>query len=400
MNIALAERTQRIKPSATLAMSQRAAELRRQGVDVLAFGVGEPDFDTPAHICRAAERALADGATHYTRSRGIPELLEAIAADSERRRGIAPAPEEIVASVGAKHSLFNLAMVLYNPGDEVLIPAPHWVSYPAQCRIVDANPITLPTREADGFRLQPDVLRRAITERTKALILCSPSNPTGTAYTAEELRALADVALEGGDFWVIVDEIYGELVYDGFEQHSLLSIAPELRERLIVVDGVSKTYAMTGWRLGWTIAPPEVASAIERLQGQSTTNPAAVTQHAAIEALRGDRGPIEAMRDEFAKRRAAVLEQLNAIDGVRCSSPRGAFYVFPNVSDFIGKSDGGRTITNDLEFALWLLDEAKVAVVPGSAFGAPGYIRMSYAASLEDLNEGIARIAGAVARLA
>ena len=237
MTIELAERTRRIKPSATLAMSQRAAELRAQGLDVLAFGVGEPDFDTPPHICAAANRALASGATHYTRVRGIPKLLDAIRADSERRRGIAPPAENIVASAGAKHTLFNLAMVLYDPGDEILIPAPHWVSYPAQARIVDANPISLPTREENGFRLEPEVLRRAITDRTKALILCSPSNPTGAAYTADELRAIAKVAVEGGDFWVIVDEIYGELVYDGFEQRSLLEVAPELDGRLIVVDG-------------------------------------------------------------------------------------------------------------------------------------------------------------------
>jgi len=398
MTFELARRIQAVKPSATLAMTQKANELKAQGVDVIAFGVGEPDFATPPAICEAAKAAIDGGATHYTRVRGIDPLLKAIAADSERRRGVKHDTSEIVVSVGAKHTLFNLAMVLFDEGDEILIPAPHWVSYPDQCRIIGAEPITLETREEDGFRLTPEALEAAVTDKTKALILCSPSNPTGSAYTAEQLRALADVAAKG-DYWIIVDEIYGELVYDGFEQKSLLTVAPELRERIIVVDGVSKTYAMTGWRIGWALAPAHVAKAVEKIQGQSTTNPAAVSQHAAVAALTGDRAPIQKMQAAFAERRAAIVEGLNAIDGISCRQPEGAFYAFPNVTALVGKSHAGGKIEDDTALAMWLLEAARVAVVPGGAFGAPGYVRMSYATSMELIQEGLKRIRDAVATL-
>ena len=398
MTFELARRIQAVKPSATLAMTQKANELKAQGVDVIAFGVGEPDFATPPAICEAAKAAIDGGATHYTRVRGIDPLLKAIAADSERRRGVKHDTSEIVVSVGAKHTLFNLAMVLFDEGDEILIPAPHWVSYPDQCRIIGAEPITLETREEDGFRLTPEALEAAVTDKTKALILCSPSNPTGSAYTAEQLRALADVAAKG-DYWIIVDEIYGELVYDGFEQKSLLTVAPELRERIIVVDGVSKTYAMTGWRIGWALAPAHVAKAVEKIQGQSTTNPAAVSQHAAVAALTGDKAPIQKMQSAFAERRAAIVEGLNAIDGISCRQPEGAFYAFPNVTALVGKSHAGGKIEDDTALAMWLLEAARVAVVPGGAFGAPGYVRMSYATSMELIQEGLKRIRDAVATL-
>ncbi|MEC7521598.1 MAG: pyridoxal phosphate-dependent aminotransferase [Myxococcota bacterium] len=399
MTFELSRRVQAMKPSATLAMTQKANELKAQGVDVIAFGVGEPDFSTPPAICEAAKAAIDGGATHYTRVRGVDPLLNAIADDCERRRGVKPSTEEIVASVGAKHTLFNLALALFDEGDEILVPAPHWVSYPAQCRFVGATPKVLETREEDGFRLTPEALEAAVTDKTKALILCSPSNPTGSAYTGAQLRALADVAKAKGDYWIIVDEIYAELVYDGFQQESLLTLAPELRDRIIVVDGVSKTYAMTGWRIGWAIAPAHVAKAVEKIQGQSTTNPAAVSQHAAAAALNGDKAPIEEMRAAFAKRRAAIVDGLNAIDGITCRQPEGAFYAFPNVSALVGKKHAGGALEDDVALSMWLLEAARVAVVPGTAFGAPGYIRLSYATSMELIEEGLERIADAVGTL-
>ncbi|MGE0790613.1 MAG: pyridoxal phosphate-dependent aminotransferase [Sandaracinaceae bacterium] len=396
----IAKRIRSMKPSATLAVSQRAAELRAKGVDVLAFGVGEPDFPTPAHICEAAKRAIDEGAGHYTAVRGIKPLLEAIRDDSARRRGgHVCSLDEIVVSIGAKHTLFNLAMALLEPGDEVLIPTPYWVSYPSQAELVDAVPRFVETTEESGFRLTPEQLEAAIGERTRAVILCSPSNPTGAAYDRGQLRGLADVLVKHPDVWVIVDEIYAELVYDGFDQRSMLEVAPELRDRLILVDGVSKTYAMTGWRIGWMIGPAAVAKAVDKLQGQSTTNPAAVAQHAAVAALRGDRGPVEEMKRAFAERRALIVEGLNAIEGVSCRAPEGAFYAFPNVSALVGKRADAATLEDDVAVSQWLLEAAHCAVVPGTAFGAPGYVRMSYACSPETIREGVDRIARAVATL-
>ncbi len=400
MSTAFAKRLHAIQPSATLAVTQRAAELKAQGVDVISFGVGEPDFETPRAVREAAKRAVDEGSSHYTRVRGVEPLLTAIRDESRRRRGgIAHETSEIVVSVGAKHTLFNLAMVLYEPGDEIHIPAPHWVSYPDQVLLFGATPKTLETEERDGFRLRPDTLANAITEKTKALILCSPSNPTGSAYTAEQLRALADVVKSGGDFWIIVDEIYGELVYDGFDQRSMLEVAPELKDRLIIVDGVSKTYAMTGWRIGWALAPAPVAKAIEKVQGQSTTNPTAVAQYAAAAALRGDKAPVAEMCAAFAERRRVIVDGLNAIEGIHCREPEGAFYAFPNVRALIGKRAGDTVLSDDLALSQYLLEEARCAIVPGSAFGAPGYLRLSYATSMENIQEGLRRIATAVSKL-
>jgi aspartate aminotransferase len=400
MTTAFANRIHAVKPSATLAVTQRAAELKSQGVDVISFGVGEPDFETPAHVREAAKKAVDSGSSHYTRVRGIEPLLTAIRDESKRRRGgIEHDTSKIVVSVGAKHTLFNLAMVLYEPGDEVLVPAPHWVSYPDQVLLFGATPRTLETREEDGFRLTPELLADSITDRTKALILCSPSNPTGSAYTADQLAALAEVARSKGDFWIILDEIYGELVYDGFEQKSLLEVAPDLEDRMIIVDGVSKTYSMTGWRIGWALAPAAVAKAIEKVQGQSTTNPTAVAQHAAVAALRGDKAPVAEMCAAFAERRRVIVDGLNAIDGIRCRAPEGAFYAFPSVQGLLGKQAGETPLADDLAVSRYLLDEAGCAVVPGAAFGAPGYLRLSYATSMDNIRRGLQRIGEAVAKL-
>jgi len=397
--IPVAERLSAVKPSATVAVAQRARELKAQGIDVLSFSVGEPDFDTPAFIREAAKEAIDAGATRYTTARGIVELREAICeASAKRRSGVEYKPSEVVVSVGAKHTLFNLALALYDEGDEVLIPAPYWVSYPEQVRLVGATPVIVETTEQEGFRMTPEALRAAVTPKTKALVLCSPSNPTGAAYSGDQLRALADVAAEG-DYWIIVDEIYGQLVYGGFEQKSIIEVAPELRDRIVIVDGVSKTFAMTGWRIGWMLAPEYVGKACDKIQGQATTNPTAAAQYAAIAALRGPAEPIEEMRSAFEARRSIIVDGLNAIDGISCQLPEGAFYAFANVQELIGKEAAGKKLETDIDVASYLLEEARCAVVPGTAFGAPGFLRISYAAANDTIREGLRRIAEAVAKL-
>jgi aspartate aminotransferase len=395
----LASRLAAIAPSATIAIADRAAALKASGVDVLSFGLGEPDFDTPAHIRDAAKAALDKGATRYTRVRGIAALREAIAADSLARRGVAHDPEEIVVSTGAKQSLFDLALALLDPGDEAIIPAPYWVSYPEQVALVGAVPKIVATDEASGFRLRPEALDAAIGPRTKVLILCTPSNPTGAAYDEASLRALADVLRRRG-IWVIVDEIYGQLVYDGFVQRSLLTVAPDLKDRLIIVDGASKTYAMTGWRIGWMLGPRAVADACETLQSQATSSTTTVAQHATIAALHGSRAALDEMVTEFAARRRLMVDGLNAIPGLSCRMPEGAFYAFPSVRGLLGKTTPeGKRLENDVDVTSHWLDAARVAVVPGTAFGAPGYVRLSYAASQQQIRTGVQRIGDAVRTL-
>ena len=390
-----AARLATIAPSATLAMAAQAARLRAEGHKVYAFGVGEPDFDTPLHIRNAAKAAMDGGATHYTAVSGTPELKSAVCASSERYRGFRPSPNQVVVGCGAKHVLFNLALVLYDPGDEVIIPAPYWVSYPEQVRLVGATPVIVPTREEDGFRLQPAALAAALTPRTKAILLCTPSNPTGAGYAAAHLLPLIEV-LRAHDCWIIVDEIYADLTYDGFEHSSLASLAEELRDRIIVVDGVSKTFAMTGWRIGWSITPPDLAKALDMVQGQSTTNPTAISQAAAVAALNGPRDDVHAMRAAFARRRTRMVEGLRGTPGIRCRLPEGAFYAFADVRGLYGLSHKGVAMSSDEQVATWLLDRAHVASVAGSPFGAPGYIRFSYACSEEDIEAGIHAIRAAI----
>ena len=399
MTRSLATRLQSVQPSATLAISQRAAELRKQGIDIISFSLGEPDFHTPAHIREAAKRAIDEGASHYTAVRGMPKLREAISADSKKRRGgLVHTPDEVVVSVGAKHSLFNLALALYEEGDEIIIPAPYWVSYPEQVRMLGGTPVIVETREEDGFVLTAAALEQALTPRTKALILCTPSNPTGSAYTPTQLAALAEVARRH-DFWLITDEIYSRLVYGGFEQRSLLEVAPDLRDRTIIVDGVSKTHAMTGWRIGWILAPKLICDAVDMVQSQSTTNPTTVAQFAALTALEGPDDAFDAMHAIFDERRQVMVSGLAALPGLRCRMPEGAFYAFPSVVGLYGKTVGSHTLTDDVSVAQWLLEEARVAVVPGTPFGAPGYVRLSYATSTELIREGLKRIGDALAAL-
>lgn len=389
----LASRLELLKPSATATFHQRVVDLRTQGVDVLGFGVGEPDFATPSHILEAAQHALFTGATRYTSVRGLAPLRRAIARDSARRRGgVSHDEAEIVVSVGAKHSLFNVCFALLGPGDQALIPTPCWVSYPDQCQLAGAEPVLLETRVEDGYKLTPDALRKAITPQTRALFLCTPCNPTGAAYTAQELSALAEVLREHA-IWIVVDEIYATLVYHGFAQRSLLEVAPDLRERIIVVDGVSKRFAMTGFRIGWMLAPRAVAAACDALQGQTTTSPATVTQYAALAALEGPGEPVEQMRRAFEQRRDLVLSELARIPGIACRPPEGAFYAFIDVRAQLGRTLHGRLLSDDIALAELLLEQARVAVVPGSAFCAPGHLRLSYAASEADLVQGLSRMA-------
>jgi aspartate aminotransferase len=375
-------------------MNSKALELKAKGVDVFAFGVGEPDFEPPEAVREAAKRAIDAGCSKYTAVTGIPALKEAICEATDRSRGWRPQNENVCVSVGAKHTLFNLALALYEPGDEVVIPKPYWVSYPEQVRLVGATPVLVDTREEDGWKLSPAALEKALGPRTKAVILCTPCNPTGLAYTEDETRALVDVVRKS-DCWLIVDEIYAELVYEGLRFVSAAKIAPDLRERMVVVDGVSKTYAMTGWRIGWALGPAPLIKALDVVQGQSTTNPTAVAQHAAVAALKGPSADFARIRAMFEKRRNAMVAGLSSIPGVKCRKPDGAFYAFADVRGLYGLDWNGKKVATDEDVAFWMLEKAAVAAVPGSGFGAPGYVRFSYAASEERIAAGCAAIRAA-----
>ena len=394
----LSSRMQKIKPSATMAVTEASAALRAQGIQVIDFGAGEPDFSTPEHICNAATRAVAAGATKYTPVGGTAALKKAIIAKLERDNGLAYTPAEVIASCGGKHSLFVAFHALFGEGDEVLVPAPFWVSYPDMLALAGASARIVTTREEDGFKMTPAQLEGAIGPRTRALILNSPSNPAGVAYDEAELEALASV-LVASNLTVITDDVYEMMVYGGARPRHLLQIAPSLRPRTLVVNSVSKTYAMTGWRVGYTAAPKEVVSAMSTLQGQMTSNPSAVAQAAAAEALGGSQECVPPMMREFGKRRDFIVERLNRIAGVRCLEPQGAFYVFPNVGAHLGKTWSGGRIENGDHLALYLLKEANVAVVGGTDFGYPDHVRISYATSIETLAEGADRIEAALGRL-
>jgi len=399
MSTKLADRLSVVVPSATLAINARAQELRAQGVDIISFGAGEPDFDTPSNIREAGIAAIEAGKTRYTAVSGVAELRAAIAERSTRERGVPATAANVVVTVGAKGALFNLALALFEPGDEVIVPAPYWVSYPEQVRLVGATPVFIPSTLERGWKLDPADLARALTPKTKAVVLCSPSNPTGAAYGPAELEAIAAV-LRAHDCWIILDEIYGSLVYDGFEQRSLVSVAPDLAPRAVIIDGVSKTYAMTGWRVGWSIAPIALSKAMDMVQSQGATSTATPSQWAALEALRSPALEFEQMRSLFQLRRDRLVEGLRNIPGVRCGTPEGAFYAFCDISEWIGRrTPDGAVLNDDAAVAAWLLDKAHVAVVPGAAFGAPGHMRLSYAVSVENIDKALARIGDAVALL-
>lgn len=394
----LAERVKGIKPSPTLAVDARAKAMKAEGIDVVGFGAGEPDFDTPENIKEAAVKALKGGFTKYTAVGGTDELKDAIINKLKNDNGILYDRSQIIVSTGAKHSLYNVAQALYGPGDEVIIPAPYWVSYPDQVILNDAMPVIVQTREDEGFVLTAAAFERAITPKTKALILNSPSNPTGLGYPKEALEKIAEVAVRH-KVMVISDEIYEKITYDGFRHVSIASLGSEIKDLTITINGLSKSHAMTGWRLGYAAGPKEVIGAMTKIQSQSTSNPCSITQKAAVEALNGPQDFLPVMVAEFDKRRKYIVERLNAIPGVSCPTPVGAFYAFPRVSPIYGKSFKGKEIKGSADLAAYLLEDAKVAVVSGDAFGADEYIRLSYATSMAAIEKGLDRIEKAVSEL-
>ena len=381
-----------IAESATLAIDAKAKALKAAGEDVIGFGAGEPDFPTPAHIVEAAAAACHLPRFHrYTPTAGLPELREAIAAKTRRDSGYVVAPGQVVVTNGGKQALFQAFAALLDPGDEALLPAPYWVTYPEAIRLAGGVPVPVPTDETTGFRAGVERLEAALTPRTKLLVFVSPSNPTGAVYTRAQVAAIGRWAVERG-VWVVTDEIYEHLVYGDASFSSMPALVPELAERCVVVNGVAKTYAMTGWRVGWLLAPPDVVRAVTNLQSHATSNVANVAQAAALAAVGGDLDAVAAMRAAFDRRRRRMLELLAAIPGVACAEPEGAFYAFPSLRGLLGLQLRGRRPSSSLELADLLLEEARVAVVPGEAFGAPGYARLSYAIGDDDLVEGVTRI--------
>ena len=382
-----------LKPSATIAAAAKAKALKNQGVTVYDFTLGEPDFNTPAHVQDAARVAMQAGHTHYTPSGGIPELKKAICAAYERDHHLHYEPSQVVVSNGAKHSIHNLLTALCGPGDEVIIPAPYWVSYEALVELAGATPVIVSTTEGSGFRLSAEQFEQAITPRTKLLLLNSPCNPTGATYSAAGLEALARVAVRR-NVYVCSDEIYEKLLYTDEPFRSFATLLGGIADRTIIISGVSKAYAMTGWRIGWTLAPQELTAAMDNLQSQETSNPCSISQYAAIAALNGPQDCVETMRNEFGRRRAYTLGRIRALPGISLPDPGGAFYAFFNVSPYFGKPLGkGTIVNNSTDFCGALLEEAHVALVSGDAFGAPGFVRLSFATGLEVLEAGCDRLA-------
>ncbi|RMG58426.1 MAG: pyridoxal phosphate-dependent aminotransferase [Deltaproteobacteria bacterium] len=394
----LAKRLAHVKPSPTLAITAKAKAMKAQGIDVIGFGAGEPDFDTPSHIKEAAKKALDEGFTKYAPVPGTDDLREVIAKKLREENNLPYDKENVIVSCGAKHSIYNIAQALFDEGDEVIIPSPYWVSYPPIVYLAGATPVIIDTDESTDFKITPDQLRSAITERTKALILNSPSNPTGTAYTEEELRAIAEVVVEK-DIYVISDEIYEKIVYDGFRHVSIGALGDEIFRRTIVVNGVSKTYSMTGWRIGYAAGPVELVKAMTTIQSQSTSNPTSFCLKASVAAIEGPQDVVDEMVKEFDRRRRYIVDRLNSLPGVSCVLPKGAFYVFPNFSGVYGKSYNGRKIESSTDLADYLLDEVRVALVPGIGFGNDNCARLSYATSMENIEKGLDRIEEALKKL-
>ena len=393
MNIRAAQRAASIKPSPTLAVTAKAAELKAAGRDIIALSAGEPDFDTPEHIKEAAIKAIRDGKTKYTAAGGTPELKRAVADKFRRENNLAYNPDQVLVSCGAKHSIYNVMQALLNPGDEVIIPSPYWVSYPDMVKLAGAEPVVIRAGIRQRFKITGKQLERSITENTRLVMFNSPSNPTGVSYSDTELAELAAVLVEHPEIVVLTDDIYEHVLWgqDGFR--NILNVCPELADRTVVVNGVSKAYSMTGWRIGYLGGPPALVKAAQKIQSQSTSNPSSVSQYAALAALNGDQTYINESTAIFKQRHDFVLAGLNAIDGVECTASDGTFYSFPNMQGVIDKLDG---IKNDVELGEYLLEQAEVALVPGSAFGAKGYMRLSYATSMENLETAIERLRDAL----
>lgn len=396
----LAERLKAIKPSPTIAVTTKAAELKAAGKDIIGLGAGEPDFDTPEPIKAAAKTAMDKGQTKYTAVDGTPELKKAICAKFKRENGLEYKPSQVTVGCGGKQVIYNAFLATINPGDAVIVPAPYWVSYPDIAALAGGVPVFVEGPVEKGFKMQPADLEKAITPKTKWLILNSPSNPTGAAYTRAELKALADVLLKHPQVHILVDDIYEHIIYDGFEFSTLAQVEPKLYDRTLTVNGVSKAYSMTGWRIGYAAGREDLIKAIAMLQSQSTSNPCSISQAAAVEALNGDQTFLNGWRAAFQKRRDMMVDGLNAIPGIECNKPEGAFYVFPSCKGVLGrKTPEGKTLENGNDFAAYLLESALVAVVPGIAFGADPFFRISYATSEANLQKAVSRIAEAVAGL-
>ncbi len=396
--ISLAERVKQIKPSPTLAVNAKAKALKAAGADIVNFSVGEPDFDTPAHVREAGKKACDEGFTRYTAVPGIPELREAIAARFEADHGWHYDADQIQVACGGKHGLYNMAQALFGPGDEVLVLAPYWVSYPDIIQLAGATPIIVPLTEEKDFDLEPEVLRRYVTARTRGIILNSPSNPTGSVFSREALEGVAQLALAHN--WVVIsDDIYDTITYNGTKLPHILDVCPELIDQTLVLNGVSKSFAMTGWRIGYTAGPKYVIGAMNKIQSQSTSNPSSIAQKAALAAVAGPQDFPGVMKEAFIPRLEFILKALSEIPGVTCVRPRGAFYVFPNISAYFGKSFQGKKIGGSLDLADYLLDEALIATVPGIAFGADRFIRFSFATSMAVIEEGMKRFRQALANL-
>lgn len=389
----IADRLAKIKPSPTIAVTTKAQELKAAGKDVIGLGAGEPDFDTPDNIKAAAKKAIDSGDTKYTAVDGTPALKKAICEKFKRENNIEYKPSQITVGTGGKQVLYNALLATLNPGDEVVIPAPYWVSYPDIVLLGEGVPVFAPCRAEDNFKLLPNSLRKTITKKTKWFIINSPSNPTGAAYSREELKALADVLLDFPQVYILSDDIYEHVLYDGFKFATIAEVEPRLKDRTLTLNGVSKSYAMTGWRIGYAGGPEELIKAIAKIQSQSTSNPSSISQAAAVEALNGTQEFLIPRAEAFRKRRDMVVDRLNEINGITCNKPEGAFYVFPSCKALIGKkTPDGKMIGNDTEFVTYLLEEALVAVVQGSAFGLDGFFRISYATSEAALEESLKRI--------
>ena len=397
MSDQLSDRLSRLSPSATLAMSQKSSELQAQGIDVVNMSVGEPDFPTPAHIKAAAVKAIDENWTRYSPVPGYPDLKQAISKKLETENGLDYAPSQILVSNGAKQSVCNTIMAIVNAGDEVIIPAPYWVSYPQMVLLAEGTPVFVEAKIEQDFKITPEQLEAAITPKTRAIILCSPCNPTGSVYSKEELEGLKDVLLKHERVIVIADEIYEHINYVG--RHASIGEFQELKDRVVIINGVSKAYAMTGWRIGFIAAPEWIVKGCNKLQGQYTSGPCSISQKAAVAAYNGDQQCVEDMRQAFERRKNLIVKLTKEVPGLEVNNPEGAFYLFPKCSSFFGKTDGERVIKNSTDFAMYLLEVGHVATVGGDAFGAPECFRMSYATSDENICEALRRIKEALAKL-
>jgi aspartate aminotransferase len=399
------DRILQVKPSPTLEVTALANAMKAKGIDVIGFGTGEPDFDTPEHIKQAAIKAIMAGKTKYTPSGGIPELKKAIIDKFKRDNGLEYKPSEVIVNSGGKHSFYNLMQVLLNRGDEVIIPSPYWVSYPPMTLLADGTPVIVDTTEQQGFKMQPDQLAKALTARTRAVVINSPSNPTGSAYTKKEIEALAEV-IDDRNILLISDDMYESILYDGFKFFNIANVSEKMKKKTVVMNGVSKAYSMTGWRIGYMAGDAEIMTQVDTLQSQSTSNPTSISQWAAVEALNGDQTAVGEMVAAFDRRRKLIVTELNKIPGFTCLSPNGAFYAFPGIKGvfelkgWAGIAEKYKSGHNSSKLSSYLLEEARVAVVPGIAFGSDLHIRLSFATSDQNIIEGVRRIDEAVRKLA